>query len=103
MYTTYIIVQVHDKGLQYGIYATYGKRTCMGFAGTQVENMQTDARQFAEWKVDYLKLDGCFNQVDTLEPGTHSQFTFLTIWPRLLLPLIHKHLPVPFTSLYLRV
>lgn len=59
---------MHDRGLKLGIYANYGIRTCMGFPGSQ-DYMKLDAETFAEWNVDMLKFDGCFNDPTTLDAG----------------------------------
>lgn len=50
--------QVHDMGLKFGIYEDAGTTTCGGFAGSW-NHFQKDADTFANWKVDYIKLDGC--------------------------------------------
>jgi alpha-galactosidase len=50
---------VHRRGLKLGIYAAAGRRTCMRYPGSR-RHLYTDARTFASWRVDYLKLDGCF-------------------------------------------
>lgn len=56
---------VHGLGLKFGIYEDAGYLTCGGFAGSGVPNgggkdhFLQDARLFASWGVDYLKLDGC--------------------------------------------
>ncbi|XP_053736825.1 alpha-N-acetylgalactosaminidase-like [Synchiropus splendidus] len=50
---------LHDRGLKLGIYADMGSATCMGYPGTTLERIQTDAQTFASWGVDYLKFDGC--------------------------------------------
>lgn len=56
---------VHALGLKFGIYEDSGYLTCGGFAGSGVPNgggpdhFLQDARLFASWGVDYLKLDGC--------------------------------------------
>ncbi|KAM9798524.1 alpha-N-acetylgalactosaminidase-like [Neosynchiropus ocellatus] len=50
---------VHDRGLKLGIYADMGSATCMGYPGTTLDKIQTDAQTFASWGVDYLKFDGC--------------------------------------------
>ncbi|MBJ7902300.1 NPCBM/NEW2 domain-containing protein [Streptomyces sp. DSM 110735] len=54
---------VHAKGLKLGIYTSAGTRTCdtTGFPGA-LGHEASDARQFAEWGVDYLKYDNCNNQ-----------------------------------------
>jgi len=50
---------LHDQDLQLGIYGDAGTLTCGGYAGSQGYE-QVDAQTFAEWGVDYLKLDGCY-------------------------------------------
>ena len=48
---------VHSKGLKFGIYEDYGNFTCAGYPGI-LGHLETDANTFAEWDVDYVKLDG---------------------------------------------
>ncbi len=56
---------VHRLGLKFGIYEDSGYQTCGKFAGSGQPNgggkdhFLQDARLFASWGVDYLKLDGC--------------------------------------------
>ncbi len=56
---------VHALGLKFGIYEDAGYATCGGFAGSGEpkgggkDHFLQDARLFASWGVDYLKLDGC--------------------------------------------
>lgn len=56
---------VHALGLKFGIYEDAGYATCGGFAGSGEpdgggkDHFAQDARLFASWGVDYLKLDGC--------------------------------------------
>ncbi|MET7453045.1 NPCBM/NEW2 domain-containing protein [Streptomyces sp. NPDC005574] len=54
---------VHDRGLKLGIYTSAGTKTCnsAGFPGA-LGHEYSDARQFADWGVDYLKYDNCNNQ-----------------------------------------
>lgn len=54
---------VHSKGLKFGIYTSAGTKTCnsAGFPGA-LGHEYSDARQFADWGVDYLKYDNCNNQ-----------------------------------------
>ncbi|MDD3213297.1 MAG: glycoside hydrolase family 27 protein, partial [Eubacteriales bacterium] len=49
---------VHGKGLKLGIYSCAGTRTCARYPGS-FDHEFSDARQFAEWQVDYLKYDFC--------------------------------------------
>ncbi|MBO1330233.1 NPCBM/NEW2 domain-containing protein [Streptomyces sp. VRA16 Mangrove soil] len=54
---------VHSKGLKLGIYTSAGTKTCnsAGFPGA-LGHEYSDAQQFADWGVDYLKYDNCNNQ-----------------------------------------
>ncbi|CAM5298652.1 hypothetical protein SSPIM334S_07040 [Streptomyces spiroverticillatus] len=54
---------IHAKGLKFGLYSSAGTRTCdsVGMPGG-MGHEYSDARQFAEWGVDYLKYDNCNNQ-----------------------------------------
>jgi alpha-galactosidase len=49
---------VHSKGLKFGLYSDAGTATCQGRPGSRGYEFQ-DARQYAEWGVDYLKYDWC--------------------------------------------
>ena len=51
---------VHSLGLKLGIYSCCGLHTCAGYPGS-FEHEFEDARQFAEWGIDYLKYDNCFH------------------------------------------
>jgi alpha-galactosidase len=61
---------VHSKGLKFGIYTDAGTKTCGGRPGSLGHEYQ-DARQYAEWGVDYLKEDWC-NTV----PGQNSEASY---------------------------
>ncbi|MCL2388255.1 MAG: glycoside hydrolase family 27 protein [Defluviitaleaceae bacterium] len=50
---------VHSKGLKLGIYSCTGTHTCAGHPGS-LEHEFSDAAQFAEWEIDFLKYDYCF-------------------------------------------
>ena len=56
---------IHHLGLRFGIYEDAGYETCEGLAGSGPapgggkDHFVQDARLFASWGVDYLKLDGC--------------------------------------------
>jgi alpha-galactosidase len=60
-----VAAAVHHLGLKFGIYEDAGSETCGRFAGSGepqgggAAHFLTDARLFASWGVDYLKLDGC--------------------------------------------
>ena len=45
----------------------------MGYPGTTLDKVVQDAQTFAKWKVDMLKLDGCFSTPEEQAKGeSHS-------------------------------
>ena len=50
---------IHSKGLKFGMYSCCGNLTCAGYPGSY-EHEFTDAATFAQWGVDYLKYDYCY-------------------------------------------
>ncbi len=54
----YLSDYVHSKGLKFGMYSCAGFLTCAGYPGSYGHEFE-DAKQFAEWGVDYLKYDFC--------------------------------------------
>ena len=53
-----VVDYIHAKGLKAGLYTSASPWTCAGFAAScQYEDI--DAKQWAEWKVDYMKEDAC--------------------------------------------
>ena len=59
---------VHSRGLKFGIYEDFGTLTCGGYPGV-IDNLELDANTFAEWTVDYVKLDGCYADVKVMDTG----------------------------------
>ena len=59
---------LHGKGLKLGIYGDYGTYTCGGYPGS-IDHLELDAQTFAEWEVDYVKLDGCYSSPDSMDAG----------------------------------
>jgi len=49
---------VHAKGLKFGIYTSPGCATCGGYTAS-LGYESTDLKTFAEWGVDFIKLDNC--------------------------------------------
>lgn len=49
---------VKKKGFNFGIYSDAGNETCGGYPGS-LDHEEIDARDFAAWGIEYLKLDGC--------------------------------------------
>src|SRR5262245_55884117 len=54
---------IHGLGLKLGIYGDAGTKTCAGYPGSLGQE-KLDAQTWAEWGVDYLKYDNCYNQSD---------------------------------------
>ena len=53
--------RIHDMGLMFGMYSSAGMYTCAQYpASLGYETI--DAQTFADWGVDYLKYDNCYNQ-----------------------------------------
>ena len=57
---------IHSLGLKFGMYTCVGERTCADYPGSY-DHEFIDAASFAEWGVDYLKVDYCFRPRET--PG----------------------------------
>lgn len=52
---------IHSKGLKIGIYSCCGLHTCAAKYPGSFEREFSDAKQFAEWGIDYLKYDNCYH------------------------------------------
>ena len=62
----YVADYVHSKGLKFGIYTAPGESTCGGYTSSKGFE-ELDVNTFAEWGVDFIKLDWCgCNEKDTL-------------------------------------
>jgi alpha-galactosidase len=53
--------RIHTLGFKFGMYSSAGTFTCGKFLGS-LDHETQDAQSWAEWGVDYLKYDNCFNQ-----------------------------------------
>lgn len=49
---------IHSRGLKFGIYSCAGRQTCQNRPGSRGHEFQ-DAISYAQWGVDFLKLDWC--------------------------------------------
>ncbi|XP_062096519.1 alpha-galactosidase-like [Humulus lupulus] len=52
---------MHARGLRIGIYSDAGFRTCSKTMPGSLGHEDQDAKTFAQWGVDYLKYDNCYN------------------------------------------
>src|SRR5256885_552847 len=50
--------EIHRRGLRFGLYTCAGTRTCQGYPASR-GNEARDAKRFAEWGVDFMKVDWC--------------------------------------------
>ena len=55
-----LVDYAHSKGLKFGIYSDAGTLTCARRPGS-LGYEEIDAKTYAEWGVDYLKYDNCYN------------------------------------------
>ncbi|HKN36517.1 MAG TPA: glycoside hydrolase family 27 protein [Terriglobales bacterium] len=52
---------VHSKGLKLGVYTDAGRLTCQKRPGSFDHELQ-DAKTYAAWGVDYVKVDWCYSE-----------------------------------------
>ncbi|KAL4889344.1 putative alpha-galactosidase A [Aspergillus ambiguus] len=79
---------VKAKGFRFGIYEDAGNLTCGGYPGS-LGYEELDARTFADWGVEYLKLDGC-NVVPDNGRTSQQQYRHLYgLWHRILSGMSH--------------
>ncbi|KAJ3117515.1 hypothetical protein HDU96_006444 [Phlyctochytrium bullatum] len=66
--------KLSDYGLKFGIYSSAGTKTCQGLPASYLYEKE-DAEKFAEWGVDYLKLDNCYNEGLNNKEGTIHRYS----------------------------
>lgn len=59
------VLQIYSKGLKFGIYEDFGIQICGGFLGSKFF-MEIDVQIFVDWGVDFLKLDGCYSNIEDM-------------------------------------
>uniref|UniRef100_A0A915IPI1 Alpha-galactosidase n=1 Tax=Romanomermis culicivorax TaxID=13658 RepID=A0A915IPI1_ROMCU len=67
---------MHAKGLKLGIYEDFGNYTCAGYPGS-LYFLEEDAKTFASWGVDMLKLDGCYASPSIMPTGYPKMSKYL--------------------------
>ena len=50
--------EIHRRGLRFGLYTCAGDLTCQGYPASRGREAR-DARRFASWGVDFMKVDWC--------------------------------------------
>jgi alpha-galactosidase len=63
---------VHGKGLKFGIYSCGGSHTCAGKPSSYGYE-EIDAQTFADWGVDFLKYDFCYQPPGTDGPTLYQR------------------------------
>lgn len=62
-----LVDYVHSRGLAFGLYTCAGTTVCVGGRPGSKGHWQQDAAVFAEWGVDWVKMDWC--QTDGMKPA----------------------------------
>jgi len=57
-----VVDYVHSKGLSFGLYTCAGTHTCVGGRPGSKDHWTQDANVFAEWGVDWVKMDWCYTK-----------------------------------------
>jgi alpha-galactosidase len=69
---------IHEKGLKFGMYNDIGSNLCAGAAVGTCGHEKEDAESYAEWGVDFLKVDNCYYLWDnaTFSNAENARYTF---------------------------
>ncbi len=69
---------IHDRGLKFGMYNDIGSRLCSGLEVGTCGYEETDAQDYIKWKIDYIKVDNCYNVWDnaTFSNPENARYTF---------------------------
>uniref|UniRef100_A0A061RD77 Alpha-galactosidase n=1 Tax=Tetraselmis sp. GSL018 TaxID=582737 RepID=A0A061RD77_9CHLO len=62
---------MHRRSLKLGLYSDIGTKTCEAYPG-MAGHLRQDANTFANWDIDYLKVDGCFARFSSL-PALYTE------------------------------
>ena len=69
---------IHSKGLKFGMYNDVGSRLCSGLEVGTCGYEDIDAQDYINWKIDFIKVDNCYNVWDnaTFSNPENARFTF---------------------------
>ena len=69
---------IHSKGLKFGMYNDVGSHLCSGLEVGTCGYEETDVKDYINWKIDYIKVDNCYNVWDnaTFSNPENAKFTF---------------------------
>ena len=62
-----VIDYAHSKGLDFGLYTCGGDKTCVGGRPGSKDHWTQDADVWAEWGVDWVKMDWCNSQGEDIK------------------------------------
>ena len=66
---------MHSRGLKLGLYTDLGTATCENYPGSYA-HLETDAKTFAEWQIDSIKVDGCNINFTDIKDGKNISDKF---------------------------
>ena len=69
---------IHGRGLKFGMYNDVGSNLCSGaYVGT-CGHEDVDAKSYAEWDIDFLKVDNCYYLWDnaTFSDGKNARYVY---------------------------
>lgn len=69
---------IHGKGLKFGMYNDIGTNLCSGAEVGTFNHEPDDAKNYAKWDIDYLKVDNCYYMWDdaTFSDKERVKFVF---------------------------
>jgi len=69
---------IHSKGLKFGMYNDIGTNLCAGAAVGTCGHEAVDAQCYADWGVDFLKVDNCYYLWDnaTFSDSANAKYVF---------------------------
>ena len=69
---------LHERGLKFGMYNDIGTHLCAGSAVGTCGFEDVDARSYADWNIDFLKVDNCYYLWDnaTFSNAENARYTY---------------------------
>ena len=69
---------IHHKGLKFGMYNDIGTNLCAGAAVGTCGHEDIDAKSYADWGVDFIKVDNCYYLWDnaTFSDAENARYTY---------------------------
>ena len=70
--------KLHSMGLKFGMYNDIGTHLCGGSAVGTCGHEEIDAQTYAEWDIDFIKVDNCYYPWDDATFGNRDNIRFTT-------------------------